>query len=245
MKLQILSDLHLEENDYSIKETDADVIILAGDISIGSDAVDWIKQQTDKPVVYVAGNHEYYGHFCPELKYELRRKASRSNVHYLENEAVVINGVRFLGCTLWTEAKHELRYRQISKIRSFLGDKVRGGAFTSTDSKQLFDESIGWILYQLQDKTHPTVVVTHHAPSYKSNLIDGDECYIPPHEFDLVFAYMSDLDDFILKYKPEMWVHGHLHVSKDYMIGNTRICCNALGRTPYNPDFNDKFVVAI
>ena len=61
MKLQILSDIHLEFGPFKIPKTDADVIILAGDIHIGTAAVDWIKSQTKKPVLYVAGNHEYYG----------------------------------------------------------------------------------------------------------------------------------------------------------------------------------------
>lgn len=71
MKLHILSDLHLENEGFTIPETNADVIVLAGDIHEGTRAIPWIKEQTDKPVIYVAGNHEYYGELCPELKYKL------------------------------------------------------------------------------------------------------------------------------------------------------------------------------
>ncbi|MCH2209521.1 MAG: metallophosphoesterase, partial [Lentisphaerales bacterium] len=81
MRIQVLSDLHIEDQDFTIPETDADVIVLAGDIHEGTRAIPWIKAQTDKPVIYVAGNHEYYGELCPERKYKLER-ACHSNFNY-------------------------------------------------------------------------------------------------------------------------------------------------------------------
>ena len=83
MKLQVLSDLHLEEEKgaFQIPETDADLIVLAGDINQGTRAIPWLKEKTEKPVVYVAGTNEYYGQICPELKYKLE-KACHSNFNY-------------------------------------------------------------------------------------------------------------------------------------------------------------------
>ncbi len=103
MRLLLLSDLHREFGDIDIPENSADVIVLAGDIDIGTRGVGWAKRVFDKPVVYVGGNHENYGHSVPAFGQKLRDAAEGSNVRFLENDSVIINGVRFLGCTLWTD----------------------------------------------------------------------------------------------------------------------------------------------
>src|SRR2546421_11715537 len=104
MRLQILGDLHLEFGTAKVPVTDADVVVLAGDIHLGREGRKWARSHfTDKPVVYVLGNHEFYRHSLPELTETLKRETDGSNIHLLENTAVEIDGVRFLGCTLWTD----------------------------------------------------------------------------------------------------------------------------------------------
>jgi len=102
VRLQIYSDLHLERGAVAPEVGDADVIVLAGDIHTGTRGIDWAKT-LDKPVIYVAGNHEFWGEDYGDHLEALRQAAAGSAVHFLENEAVIVQGVRFLGCTLWTD----------------------------------------------------------------------------------------------------------------------------------------------
>ncbi len=104
MKLLILSDLHLEFAPFEAPKTDADVIILAGDTDIGLRGVEWARLHfPTKPVLYILGNHEYYTKAYPKLITELKNQTQDSTIHVLENDAVTIDDVTFLGCTLWTD----------------------------------------------------------------------------------------------------------------------------------------------
>lgn len=101
MRLHILSDLHLEFKTLKIPTTAADVVILAGDVHVGNQGLDWIKRNfPHQPVVYVLGNHEYYRHALPELTETLRRETKGTNIHVLENSSCEYNGFTILGCCL-------------------------------------------------------------------------------------------------------------------------------------------------
>ena len=104
MKLQILSDIHNEFSVLPIPHTNADVVILAGDIDIKNRAIEWAKQ-FEKPVLYVLGNHEFYGEQFQKIREATRELTQGTNVHFLDDEEVVINGIRFLGGILWTDFK--------------------------------------------------------------------------------------------------------------------------------------------
>jgi predicted phosphodiesterase len=89
MKIHVLSDLHLEFDDFVSPKTDADVVVLAGDTHLGNKGILWAQQHfPDVPVVYVLGNHEYYRHAYPKLLHELQHSTQNSNVHVLENQAL-------------------------------------------------------------------------------------------------------------------------------------------------------------
>ncbi|HEX7026258.1 MAG TPA: metallophosphoesterase, partial [Gammaproteobacteria bacterium] len=106
MKIHILSDLHIEFHPFELPPTDADVVVLAGDINVGAAGVEWaIENIRNKQVVYVLGNHEYYRYAFPDLCKLAKERARGTHVHVLENDSVIIHGVRFLGCTLWTDFK--------------------------------------------------------------------------------------------------------------------------------------------
>lgn len=109
MRIHLLSDLHLESGPYEIPtDLDCDVIVAAGDISNGTKGVEWLKTlKTDVPIIYTAGNHEFWStRDNPvdmfQIARDIKKSAEGSNVHFLENESVVIGDVRFIGCTLWT-----------------------------------------------------------------------------------------------------------------------------------------------
>lgn len=229
MKLHILSDLHTEYADFDPPTTDADVIILAGDIGVGKDGVDWAARSfTDIPVIYVPGNHEYYGSDIGVID-ELRSCAP-ANVFVLSDDRRDIDGVRFLGTTLWTDFRlygeaeaFYSRKRARESIEDF--NSIRNGerTFTPEDSVALHETSKAWLDKELaEDFDGPTVVVTHHLPASPSIAeVYRDDPLNP------VFA--SRLEDLIERVGPELWIHGHTHIPCDYEIFDTRVVCNPRG----------------
>ena len=104
MRLHILSDLHLEFGPAEVPTPEADVVVLAGDVHVGYEALAWAQDHfAGRPVVYVLGNHEFYHHALPGLTEGLKRETEGSHIHLLENSAVELCGFTFLGCTLWTD----------------------------------------------------------------------------------------------------------------------------------------------
>ena len=168
MKLHILSDLHLEFGDFVLPQTDADVIVLAGDIGIGADGIQWAAKQGDKPVIYIAGNHEYYNREYIKTLDGMRRAAKDRGVHFLENNELVLGGVRFLGCTLWTDfavyppmsAKMAMDHAR-QQLNDFRLIENGEQLFTPEDSLRLHEESIAWLGQRLDTPFDgPTVVIT-------------------------------------------------------------------------------------
>src|SRR4051794_28200811 len=102
MKLNILSDLHLSQGDLATPGSDADLVILAGDIGRPGRAIGWASRIA-RPVLYVPGNHEFYGGSIEGTAAELKRLAAGTSIRVLDCEQAVIGGVRFLGATLWTD----------------------------------------------------------------------------------------------------------------------------------------------
>ncbi|RPI74823.1 MAG: phosphoesterase [Desulfobacteraceae bacterium] len=248
MKLHILSDLHIEFEPFTWPGTDADLVILAGDIHVGEKGLQWIFANIpDKKVIYVPGNHEYYGKAIPKHTEKLKKLAAGTNVFILENEKCVLDGMVFLGCTLWTDLqlfgnRDAVRYEAESRMTDYRrikhGPKFR--KLQSIDTMNFFSRSLVWLTAELanhrQDKV---IVVTHHAPSAQS---------IPEiHKQDMISAaYASNLESFIRSNNIALWVHGHMHVNRDYRIRNTRVLCNAKGYPDEkNSDFNPGFVVEV
>jgi Icc-related predicted phosphoesterase len=231
MKIQILSDLHVEFKDYEYQKCDSDVVVLAGDIHTKDRGIEWaIKNIEGKPVVYVLGNHEFFGKSHPKFIAEARSKASGTNVHLLENEYINIEGVNFIGCTLWTDfeifgdpriAGYQCQqvmtdYKKIRKSPQY--SKLR-----SIDTALIHAQSLNWLGKTLESlKGEPNVVVSHHGPSINSSPIGKRE--------DITSAaYVSDLEGFISDHQPKFWFHGHLHNSSEYKIGDCTVVCNPKG----------------
>ena len=233
MRLSILSDLHLTIAAMPVPQVDCDVLILAGDVARPQQAIDWARQWT-VPVIYVPGNHEFYGGSLSGTLAALRQQAHGSNVHVLDREEIRIGGVRFLGCTLWTDFRlfptAALREASVAEacqsMRDFSRIMVDDAAevlFSPAMSQQIFDQSVRWLDEKFTEPcSDVTVVVTHHAPSRGS--------INPKYAASLLNAcFVSDLDAQIARWSPELWVHGHTHDSYDYPVANTRIVCNARG----------------
>jgi len=177
LRLHILSDLHLSLQGLSLPDIQADVTILAGDIARPLAAMEWAASQLQRPVLYVAGNHEFYGGDIVGRRAELARTAASCGIHLLDQQAMEIGGVRFLGTTLWTDFElfgTELRDLAMERSAEFMRDfqVIRNGdgsRFTPQDSVALFREQYAWLDARL-DEPHdgPTVVITHHAPNMRS-----------------------------------------------------------------------------
>lgn len=250
MKIHVLSDLHVEFGEFVIPKVDAEVLVLAGDVLPGLAGLKYaMAQASDRPIIYVAGNHEYYGHALPRLTDKLRDMAARSHIRFLEEEEFVCNGVRFLGCTLWTDfllygadqwlaAKMEAQetmtdYRRIRKSPEFR--KLR-----PADTIGVHARSKAWLRQRLSEPFGgPTVVVTHHAPTPRA-LKHDDASRL------LSCAYASDMEELIRACGPAVWIHGHTHVSLDLPIHNTRVLSNPRGYVgEIVPGFDPRLVIEL
>jgi Icc-related predicted phosphoesterase len=247
MKIHILSDLHTEFADFSPTETDADIVILAGDIGVGFGGIEWAARHYPKvPVIYVPGNHEYYGHDIG-LTDELKVTAP-TNIHVLNNDSLKLHGIRFLGSTIWTDFNlHGVAEawfaRRCAKrlMEDFASIRNGGRRFTPEDSVELHEASKAWLVGELERKFEgPTVVVTHHLPASTSIAKRYANDSLNP-------AFASRLEDVIEKHRPELWVHGHTHVPCDYELFDTRIVCNSGGYPGENcrSEFRDDLLVSI
>lgn len=237
MKLWVLSDLHLDVNrrfPFALPHPRPahDVAVIAGDLCQGlAEGVRYIVGEglNEKPVVYVGGNHEFYGHDRHGELAKGREEAARhSNVHVLERDALLIGGIEFLGCTLWTdylyagpqEQARAMHYaaRRISDHRLIAAGKR---AWSPEQALEEHQASRAWLATRLaQAVPHPRVVVTHHAPSRSS---------VQPRYRDdlLTAAFASHLDDLVAK--ADLWIHGHLHAPADYRHGRCRVVANPRG----------------
>ena len=229
MRLRVYSDLHLERQAFCPPTVPCDVVVLAGDVQDGVAGVDWARATfPDHPVIYVAGNHEHYGLRRDAVAAGMHACAAGSRVQVLEQEACVVGGVRFLGCTLWSDFElfgdaaaslaealpRGLDYREIS---------TRDGRFRPRDAVRAHRRAVDWLTAALEEPHDgPTVVVTHHAPSIASL----PECYLARPR---AAAYASHLDDLVAHSGAALWIHGHVHRRSDYWIGETRVVCNPRG----------------
>ena len=249
MRLHVISDLHQEFGEVDVPEVDCDCVVIAGDVSTKCHGLEWILRRfIDVPVIYVCGNHEFYGDKLPRLTERLREEARGTNVHFLENDSVTVGGVHFFGCTLWTDmALHGDWTVGAAEANSIMSDykRVRNSArgykrLSARDTRLLHIGSLDALrqFFASHEPRH-SVVVSHHAPSIRS---------LPEHlRAELIScAYASRLEGFIETYQPQLWIHGHTHHSEDYRIGGTRVLSNprAYPDEP-NPGFKSDLVVAV
>lgn len=251
MNIHLLSDLHLEFEGY-VPDPDtvgrADVIVLAGDLHVGARGIEWaLRVFPDKPVIYVLGNHEYYRHIHPKLARDMKALAEGTQMHVLENESWALGEVTFHGATMWTdfelfgdprfagfECQQRMNdYRKIRREPSY--SKLR-----SIDVATIHARSRHWLQGSVAaSTTRFNVVVSHHAPSTLS---------VPEEYRDdlLTAAYASNLEPVIDRLKPDLWLHGHIHSTSDYRVGNTRVLCNPRGYLgERNPAFAPGLMISL
>jgi predicted phosphohydrolase len=250
MRIQVLSDLHLDVGPIALPQTNADVVVVAGDVHPKLGGLKWLIEHFQKQlVIYVAGNHEYYGKSLPHLTEKLSSTANGTNVFFLENESVDVNGVRFLGCTLWTDFEllgssavaRDLAREQMNDYRRIRLSTHQYRKLRPTDTAGFHYRSRNWLRKATSDSAscHRLVIVSHHAPSVLS---------LPPvrRNEELSGAYASHLDELVEQSGAVLWLHGHIHQSSDYLLGHTRVLCNPRGyRDSPNPDFNPALLIEV
>jgi predicted phosphodiesterase len=243
MQIQILSDVHFEfhrDSGRSFVESldpdGVDVLVLAGDIAVGAElptALElFCRRYSEARVVYVNGNHEFYGTDRASVV-ALCREAGRrhQNLTWLDVSTAEISGQRFLGAPLWFAPSSEAfgfrhRMTDFSVIRGF--------------ESWVYEENARAVAFLRDELGEGDVVVTHHLPSFTS--VAPRFVGNPLNPF-----FVCDLEPLIRERRPRLWIHGHTHCSMRYDIGSTTVACNPFGYvgTELNPDFEDKLVLEV
>lgn len=249
MKIKILSDLHTEFSPVNIIKSDADVLVLAGDIAPGCNHTDWMKQMCDEysHVIYVLGNHEYYMHDMVKVE-NFWREFDCSNYYFLQMGTVVIDGKTFAGCTLWTDFDRNnpiTKYQVIGGMNDYRVIYNDGRVINGDDTYNLHMDHSNWLM----SLKNVDVVVTHHAPTWQS--------VQPQFSGDILNGgFAANCDNVIETLRPRLWIHGHMHDYINYYhnldANNTQIICNPRGYQGVNAPnggeetgWNEKFTIEI
>lgn len=241
MKLQILSDLHIDSYARQshpmgyIPKTDADVVLVAGDTANSDSGMPWLQQQAahlQVPLITISGNHEY---FNEDVLYFDKKLATWDNydttikqgVRVLQCQHIDIGDVRILGCTLWTDYQYQANAETMAIAKCFMRDykQIYAGSelFSPEVSMQLHAQHRAWLkqaLITAKQLGKKTVVMSHHSISPLS--VSEKYATLPSNA-----AFISDLSAWMYEsWAPSLWVHGHTHEAFDYHINNTRVIVN-------------------
>ena len=233
MKIQLASDLHLEFLGQWARQASliepapgADLLVLAGDIHHGTQAVE-VFADWPVPVLYLAGNHEFYGRSWEQTRADLRSACAGTNVTFLDNDVIEFDGVRVLGCTLWTDfrlpgARQARHMREVERgLNDYRLIRTQAGKLRTPDTLADHERSRRWLERELAKPFGgKTVVATHHrphplsiAPQFAGNALNA--------------GFVSDLTPLLANV--DLWLHRHVHDSFDYRVGGCRVVANPAG----------------
>ena len=254
MDIRLYSDIHQELKSTlfeigELPDEEDHILILSGDIITLKHLhqphyQDYFKRLSErfKAILYVFGNHEYYGHKIG-AKYTLKAVDALShldNLHILSRhtKSVVIDGVKFVGATLWTNARRGYMNKDISNDFKKISYHNGGDSFSRLNPsnwRQEFDADLAWISKETQENV-PTVVVTHHAPILEA--VDDSD---PEGQYDVF--YRSDLGSFIENKKHILlWTYGHIHSKNSHIVGKTLVKSNPIG---YNDTIDSESINSV
>jgi predicted phosphodiesterase len=238
MRLQLLSDLHLESERYEPQlAPEAELLILAGDIDAGWGGLE-LFSGWPRPVLFVPGNHEFDGRDVVQAMPALRARCRELDITLLERESLVVTDaagarVRIVATTRWCDfdlfgaTRRPKAMRAAAYFMELMHAERDGRPF---DVEAVRDEALAcraWLEAELKrpgGEWDRTVVVTHFAPSVKS----AD----PRYGTQNGTASFCNADDDLLPHA-DLWLHGHLHCVHDYQVaharGSTRVVCNSRG----------------
>lgn len=260
MRLHILSDLHLEHSPLELPAADSDALVLAGDIlSPGHRALAWAARASvnrGRPVLLVPGNHEFYGQTLQAERRRMRDAAARLGVHLLDRGSVVLGGVRFLGCILWTDYNVPIMDAAGYGLHSDPARAMAACAASLADHRVIQwregrqSEGVWEAEEAEEDRASrlltPADLLGEHRldrqwlASRLAEPFGGPTVVIThhaPHALSIAPRYDSDwVTAGFASQLPEkffqaraLWVHGHTHTAFDYRVGACRVVCNPRG----------------
>lgn len=240
MKLLILSDVHTE---FRVPEiivpVETDVIILAGDIGVyGEESLkDFLHKMNEynKPVLYVLGNHEFYGtsniDYLHVMEWFRNLEKEFCNLIILHNETVIVEGVNFVGTPLWTNFDDDFWMEKVSQ--KSISDFVES-CFTTKDYIQMYEESEMFIASNIVPEMI-NVVITHFPPL--------EELTNP--KFPKYNSYFNNRMGWVCNLDVDLWVYGHNHWSLDKEINGVHFASNQLGYPRESTNFKSGYLVKI
>lgn len=259
MKFKLLSDLHLEfyrGKDYvwepeELPGDEDTVLLLAGDIDTGMRAYDWIKDRCAqyKHVVYILGNHEFYGNEWFTVHKFWKRindnELMAPNFTFLENDVLFLEDVMILGATLWTAVEDQTKdvgftvWQGKRCMNDYLVSNIEMVPGVDTRKLHPYDtmgQHAQTIKFLTEELAKPwdgkTLVMTHHLPH--------NDCVAERFKgTELNAFFITDLDELIKEHNIDIWVHGHTHDPVDINVHGTRILCNPKGYPRENVDWNE------
>lgn len=253
MKIALYSDLHLEHTSWlPPPRLKADLVILAGDIDVHTRGLAWASKAFGGrlPVVYVAGNHEYYDAQLGMIEEFRKPEWREQNVHFLDREVFTIGDLRVLGATLWSdfalfgqecrEGFMDCAKRGVLDFEVIFGAK--GRRITPLDMWHLHKTAVRWLEIELAKPWHgKTMVVTHFAPHWQCVAEEFRESDLSPY-------FVTDLSRLMARYPIDFWCYGHTHTNVNFVAENgCQVISNArgYGREHRFNGFNERAVIEI
>jgi len=252
MRLKFESDIHIEFHSYNPNLENIDIYILAGDVAQKTKGMLWaielLKKNPKLCIIYVAGNHCYYSSNIQSVDNKLRDLSSLySRLHFLQNDTVVINGIRFIGSTMWTDF-NKSNPIDMNDAQNGMNDykciRYHNGEsrFTPYHSVRLHKEAKEYIFSTLQESEEPCIVITHHKPFCTNNNYLSSAFEV---ELRNDLSYSNKV--------PIIWHSGHDHKYHDlefeFPNGSTRFISNPLGypgeRTNFDPNLEVDIEVVV
>ena len=236
MKIFPISDMHSEfinwdrtrdPNDYKYNGP-ADIIIAAGDIGKKGNGPQYLRTVFgQRQIIYVGGNHEYYGSSIQEMDEQLRLECDKYGIHFLQMDVIKIEGIRIAGCTLWSDFELfglDKKPYAVSEAGRYMNDyrmiwhqDRKKGAISPSDTIRIHQEHLTWLSQQQAD-----IIVTHNCPSFQGVLdIYKDSL--------LSAAFASDLGHVVSQSGARYWICGHSHIATKFKIGSTEVIMNCQG----------------
>ena len=242
MRIQVVSDTHCEcgipIHKQITPQPDVDVCVMAGDFDDATGGANVLNQLGEMfpKVVAVLGNHNFYNGNISNRAKRVREGIENPNVHLLDCDELRLNGVRFLGCVLWSDLNNDDWFvkQACKRINDFYMINDGDARFTPTALMRRHKEEKQWLELMLHEHSVglPTVVVTHFLPS----LLSCDKRYAGQV---LNHYFAANCDDLVLDSGVKYWINGHTHTPCDYMIGDTRVVCNPRGYPNENKVYNE------
>ena len=239
LNIKILSDLHFEHHKddgrgfiKSLSSDGVDVLVLAGDITSQALMKSTLKLFCDKfkYVVFVLGNHEYYGSNRNDVVATAwLAHQDNKNLHWLDNTTCVIEGQRFVGTTLW--------FRQsisTTLYRDSINDFFEIEGFDSW----VYELNHTSLKFLEEEMREGDVAITHHLPSNKSVGLKYERSSIN-------CFFVCDIENIIAEKGPALFIHGHGHSSSEYFIGDTQVVSNPFGYNGENKEFKEHLVITV